>query len=51
MVKILSSLDENEYKVLNDVMVRTQNGKTSQIDHIVVSAYGIFVIETKNYRV
>lgn len=50
VAKILSPLDENEYKVLNDVMVRTQNGKTSQIDHIVVSAYGIFVIETKNYR-
>lgn len=47
--KILSSLDENEYKVFNDVMLRTKNGKTTQIDHIVISAYGIFVIETKNY--
>jgi hypothetical protein len=24
--------------------------KTTQIDHIVVSNYGIFVIETKNYK-
>ena len=47
--KILSSLNENEYKILNDVMLRTKNGKTTQIDHIVVSCYGIFVIETKNY--
>ena len=46
---ILASLNENEYRGLNDVMVRTKDGKTSQIDHVVVSAYGIFVIETKNY--
>lgn len=46
---ILSSLNENEYKILNDVMLRTKSGKTTQIDHIVVSCYGIFVIETKNY--
>ena len=26
------------------------DGKTSQIDHVVVSNYGIFVIETKNYK-
>ena len=37
--KILSSLDENEYKVFNDVMLRKKNGKTTQIDHIVISAY------------
>ena len=46
---ILSSLNENEYKVLNNVMLRTKNGGTTQIDHIIVSTYGIFVIETKNY--
>lgn len=38
----------SEYKVLNDVIVPSKNG-TSQIDHIVVSPYGVFVIETKNY--
>lgn len=26
------------------------DGRTSQIDHVVVSNYGIFVIETKNYN-
>lgn len=46
---ILSQLDEDKYKVINDVMVRTSRG-TSQIDHVVVSIYGIFVIETKNYK-
>mgnify|MGYP003571403033 CR=1 FL=1 len=47
--RILSSLNETEYKVLNDIMLLVKNGKTTQIDHIVVSCYGIFVIETKNY--
>ncbi|MGY0374643.1 nuclease-related domain-containing protein [Clostridium sp. JNZ J1-5] len=46
---LLSSLDSEEYKVLNDIMIRKKDGKTTQIDHIIVSAYGIFVIETKNY--
>ena len=38
----------NEYITLNDVLLPTRYG-TTQIDHIVVSRYGIFVIETKNY--
>ncbi|MEA4826893.1 MAG: nuclease-related domain-containing protein [Clostridium sp.] len=46
---LLSSLDSEEYKVLNDIMIRKKDGKTTQIDHIIVSDYGIFVIETKNY--
>ena len=46
---ILSQLDNDKYKVINDVMIRTSKG-TSQIDHVVVSTYGIFVIETKNYK-
>jgi len=45
----LSRLDPTKYKVINDLMLRTE-GKTSQIDHVVVSNYGIFVIETKNYK-
>ena len=38
-----------EYHVLDDVVFKTEKG-TTQIDHIVVSKYGIFAIETKNYR-
>ncbi len=45
---ILSNLPE-EYHILDDVILKTKNG-TTQIDHIVVSKYGIFTIETKNYR-
>lgn len=46
---ILAMLDSNKYKVINDVVLCVE-GKTSQIDHVVVSNYGIFVIETKNYK-
>ena len=35
-----------EYLFLSDVMLEV-DGKTTQIDHIVFSKYGIFVIETK----
>ncbi len=27
-----------------------KDGKTTQIDHVVVSSFGVFVIETKNYK-
>ena len=46
---VLSGLPPQQYKLLNDVMLQTDYG-TTQIDHIVVSVYGIFVIETKNYK-
>ena len=37
-----------EYLIINDLMIRNKD-KTAQIDHLVVSNYGIFVIETKQY--
>lgn len=45
----LSSLPKDKYILLNDIMLKTKKGST-QIDHILVSIYGIFVIETKNYN-
>lgn len=48
IISILSKLPE-EYTILNDLVFRTEKG-TTQIDHIVVSKYGVFAIETKNYR-
>lgn len=36
------------YKLLNDIMIKGDSG-TSQIDHILISKKGIFVIETKDY--
>jgi hypothetical protein len=35
--------------VLNNVTLRLSDGSTTQIDHILLSTKGIFVIETKNY--
>lgn len=46
---ILHKLDSSEYIIMNDVIIPTFYGST-QIDHIVVSLYGIFVIETKNMQ-
>lgn len=45
----LGFLPKKEYRVINNVFLQTERG-ISQIDHIVVSRYGIFVIETKNYK-
>ena len=47
--KRLRKLNKRKYKVLNNVLLKTANGST-QIDHVVISIYGIFVIETKNYK-
>lgn len=41
-------LDRKRYHLFRNVTLPTMDGST-QIDHIVVSAHGIFVIETKNY--
>ncbi len=38
----------NNYLVLNDIMLFSDN-KTHQIDHLVISDFGIIVIEMKNY--
>lgn len=46
--KALNQLDNN-YKVFHDIYVPNERG-TTQIDHIVTSSYGIFVIETKHYN-
>lgn len=49
---LLQRLDKDNYKVINDVLLRTASGNTgtTQIDHVVVSIYGLFSIETKNYK-
>lgn len=43
----LEDLDCEDYRVYNDLLVR--NGDyTTQVDHLVISRYGVFVLETKN---
>lgn len=39
----------SEYTVFNDLLFES-NGRSTQIDHVVVSPYGVFVIETKGYK-
>ncbi|MED4206650.1 NERD domain-containing protein [Neobacillus mesonae] len=46
--RILNQLNSN-YKVYHDLYVPNKRGGTTQIDHVVTSPFGVFVIETKNY--
>lgn len=50
MIFYLSFLDKTQYHLINNVLLEKKDGTTTQIDHIVVSPYGLFVIETKNYN-
>ena len=47
---ILGRLPKDRYRVINNLLLRTSSGSTTQIDHVVISQYGIFVIETKFYK-
>ena len=42
-------LDKREYHLLKDVTLPISQG-TTQIDHVIVSRFGLFVIETKNMK-
>jgi len=46
--KLGRRLDSSEYHRFHDLHLPAGYGST-QIDHVVVSRYGVFVIETKNY--
>lgn len=46
--KLLESLGE-DVKVYNDLYVPKKNREVTQVDHVLLSTYGVFVIETKNY--
>lgn len=48
VASLLKTLPSSEYTTLNDILIKVGD-RYSQIDHIVISTYGIFVIETKNY--
>ncbi len=42
-------LNRREYRLIKNVTLPVRDGST-QIDHLVISPYGIFVIETKNMK-
>ncbi|MFD2938556.1 nuclease-related domain-containing protein [Flavobacterium notoginsengisoli] len=46
---ILNLLDKSDYKIINNILLKSGEF-TTQIDHVVISSFGIFVIETKNYK-
>lgn len=43
------NLNKDVYHLIKNVTLPTEDG-TTQIDHIVVSVFGVFVVETKNLR-
>lgn len=47
--RIKRLLDQTVYHLITNVMLPTPGG-TTQIDHVIVSRYGVFVIETKTYK-
>ncbi len=49
VASFLSRLGSKKYMIINNLMVNFE-GETTQIDHLVISNFGIFVIETKNYK-
>jgi hypothetical protein len=46
---VRGALDRNAYRLIKNVTLPTRDG-TTQIDHVVVSLYGVFVIETKTMK-
>lgn len=48
ITNVLVNLNKEHFITINNLLIKTAKG-SSQIDHVVISIYGIFVIETKNY--
>ncbi len=42
------SLDPARYRRIDDVIIPNGYGGTAQLDHVIISEFGIFVVETKN---
>ena len=50
VAKCLKDLNPAFYQVFHDIYLPRPDGRgTTQIDHVVLSRFGVFVIETKNY--
>ena len=43
-------LNKEEYVNIKNITLQLNDGSTTQIDHVIVSRYGVFVIETKNMK-
>jgi len=42
-------LPKSDYRLFKNVVLSTDDG-TTQIDHVIISRYGVFVVETKNMK-
>lgn len=49
VASVLEKLPNSKYRVINDIML-IEGRKSVNIDHIIVSIYGVVVIETKNMK-
>jgi len=48
VLRLLSEgLSHKDYFIFNNLIIPSENSKSTQIDHIIISRFGIFVIETK----
>lgn len=43
-------LDQSIYRCAHNITLRLADGSTTQIDHVVVSPFGLFVVETKHMQ-
>lgn len=44
------NLDPNVYTIFHDIMIPAKDGRTTQIDLVVISQFGLFVIEAKHWH-
>ncbi len=47
--RLIENFQAPSYHLMNNVTLRRNDG-TTQVDHILISRYGVYVIETKNYN-
>ena len=50
LARLLVGSLPSSYRHYHNIIIRTELGDLTEIDHLVVSPYGIFVIEVKNYQ-
>ena len=46
-VRFWFSLDKQKYPRWHDLILELEDGTTTQVDHVVLSRFGVFVVETK----
>jgi restriction system protein len=48
-LKLSLSLDDDVYIIYHNIVIPSRNG-TTQIDHVIASPFGLFIVETKNLK-